>query len=228
MTVPSPPPLSALVPTTAARLQVPERALRAVLRVECGSDDPARWLGPGGRAIVRVEAHLVLRRLAAPTTYGLRVVGPSGPWRGGPGEPPGAWSLPHEVEVDGSWWAYHGRQERRDDGTPGEYDALDVAALVLPDGMEGACACSSWGPGQVMGHQHAALGLPLATAVRDLAGTPEGGMELVVRFLERVKPWALAALRSLDWRGFAGAYNGTGQVDHYAALLAAAHDRLSA
>lgn len=203
-----------LVRDAAARLRVSERALRAVLRVECGSDDPARWLGPGGRAIVRVEAHHVLRR-SGPTTWGLRVRAGAIVWQGGPGEPTGPW-MGHEVEVDGAWWSYHGRQER-EDGWPGEYDALDVATLIL--GAEGAAACSSWGPGQVIGSAWRELGLGSATEVREHAATPAGGLDLVERFLERAKPWALEALRAMDWPRFVESYNGRGQVGIYVAWL---------
>ncbi len=210
-----------MIAACASRLGVTEAALRAVLAVECGSTDPAMWLGLEGRAIVRVEAHHVLRRLPA-GDHGLRV----GSWRGGPGEPARPWEG-HEVRIDGGWAAYHGRQERTSAGLPGEYDALDVAAGILPDGWEGACACSSWGPGQVLGSNAAALGVGTAIRVRELAETPEGGLELVARFLERVKPWALESLRRLDWLGVATAYNGPGKAAEYAGLLAREHGRAS-
>lgn len=208
-----------MIAQAAARLGVSEQALRAVLRVECSSDDPDRWLGPLGKPIVRVEAHHVLRRSGA-TTWGLRVWGRPGArssaWQGGPGEPPDPW-VGHEVEVDGAWWSYHGRQQRCDDGTPGEYDALDVAAQII--GMEAAAQCSSWGPGQVLGAHAERLGLPSALAVRDLASTPEGGLDLVCRYLERISPAALVALRRGDWLAFATAYNGPGQAKKYAEWL---------
>lgn len=229
-----------LVRLAAARLGCDVLAFRALLRVECGSDDPARFIGPTGRAIVRVEAHHVLRRCPAATTWGLRVRQGDVVWQGGPepsllvvedngqpdAQPSSAPSLVrlgwkpwegHEVEVDGAWWAYHGHQERNASGWPGEYDALDVATSIL--GPEGAAACSSWGPGQVLGSESRMLGLTTATEVRDLASTAEGGLSLVERWFY-ARPEAHGALKRKDWRTVARLYNGSGQVETYAAWLA--------
>lgn len=212
---------SDLVAAAARRLQVAERSLRAVLRVECGSDDPARWVAADGRAIIRLEAHHVLRRLRGlPQTppvlrvqgwYGARGGEPDRPWEG------------HELCHDGAWQGYH-RQDRRD-GAPCEWDALDAATTILHD-AGAAIECASWGPGQVLGSYWQLLGYSSAQGLAAAAATPSGGLELVVGYLEWVSPAALTALRRGDLVGFARHYNGPGQAEHYGALLAAAVARI--
>jgi hypothetical protein len=218
----------AVIAPVAQRLGVSERALRAVLRVECGSDQPARWVNPDGSAIVRVEARHVLRRSPTPTTWALRVVRPDGSlYRGGPGCPPvvGGVIPEDQVEIDGAWRGYHDRQRRAADGTPGEYDALDVATQAI--GGVAAAECSSWGPGQVLGTHARAMGYASAGVLAVTAASPEGGLELVARYLERVSPWALAALRVLDWRAFAERYNGAGNVKQYSEWLQREYEELA-
>lgn len=212
-----------LVVDAAARLQVPVRSLRAVLRVECGSDDPARWVAGDGRAIIRLEAHHVLRRVVGQQVpQVLRVRDPHGGHWYGPGvAPPRPWEG-HEVLIDGAWSDYH-RQERQD-GRPCEWDALDAAGLIV--GPDAAIECASWGPGQVLGSHWRTLGYDAPRGVAAAAATPAGGLELVARYLELVAPAALVALRAGDFVKFAAVYNGPGKAAEYGALLAAAAARV--
>lgn len=196
-----------MIPELAARLKCSERSLRAILRVECGSDDPTKWLGPEGRPIIRVEAHHIVRAYHGPPGRAcLRVQGPG--LLGG-----------HQVQVDGVWSEYHGRQERERDGRPGEWDAFDAAKLMV--GGEGAIAATSWGCAQVMGMHWRTLGLPYPLRIKELASTPEGCLDLLERYLRHVSPRALQALQTSDWIAFARAYNGDGpNVAFYAGRIA--------
>lgn len=213
--------MTALITDYAGRLGVEPAALRAVMRVECGTADPAKWVAPDGRAIVRLEAHHVLRRLGAPQDPTLlRIRDRAGHWYGGRGPSPARPWEGHEVWHDGRWADYH-RQDRSPDGLPCEWDALDVAATLI--GAEPAAACASWGPGQVLGSHAGSLGLRDALEVQALAGTAEGGIELVARYLDRVAPPALTALRARDWFEFAAIYNGPGKAADYAGRLAKAY-----
>ena len=216
-----------VVSGVATRLGVDSRALRAVLLVECGSDDPARWLSASGRPTIRVEARHVLRAwTGAPGVSGLRVRDQhAGYWYGGRTPEPsrthdasGRLVDDEEVCIDGGWSAYHGRQERDDQGRPGEWDALDCEDSLV--GLDIATRCASWGPGQVLGDWRA-LGYSSVAELRSSAATPDGGLDLVARYLEAHRA-ALVALAAHDWAGFARAYNGPGQVDYYAGKLAAA------
>lgn len=201
-------------------LGVAEAVLRGVLVVECGTD---RVPPPGTRPTIRVEAHHVLRHVEA--GRGRRIPGPDVGlrvrdlatgrcWGGERGrEPRDAWSDPrvvrHEVELDGAWFGYHGQQAL-------EWDALDVADAVI--GPELATACTSWGMAQVLG----VPSLGLAWDQLRPAAYVNGGLELLRRYLEHVKPAALEALRRRDALAFATAYNGPGQAAAYAARLEAA------
>lgn len=210
-------------------LSIEPSLLRAVLRAECGTD---RVPPDGTRPTIRVEAHLVLRRVAA--GLGRRVPGPSvgmrirvlatgEAWGGERGrEPAHAYAdLPrrpedavrHEIEMDGGggapiWIAYHGRQED-------EYDALDVADAVV--GPEAATACTSWGMAQIVGVPALGLGWE---EIRATAAV-NGGLGLLVPYLRNVKPAALVALQRGDLLGFASAYNGPGRAKGYADEIAA-------
>lgn len=205
--------------TLAKRLGTEEPALRAVLRVECGTDDPARWVAPDGRPIIRVEAQHVLRRLpGVQSPQLLRISDRAGYWYGGRGPAPARPWEGHEVHFDGAWANYH-RQDRAG-GLPCEWDALDAATTLVGAGV--AAECASWGPGQIMGFNAEAMGISVAR-LRELAATPEGGLEAFALFLERVQPQALASLREHDWYGFALRYNGAGKVQDYGDKLARAY-----
>jgi hypothetical protein len=206
-----------LIAGAAQRLGVAERALRAVLLVECGTDDPDRFVAPDGSAILRVEAHHVLRR---PELAKIDPILRVGSWYGPPArEPPRPWEG-HEVLFDGRWSDYH-RQDRVN-GLPCEWDALDAATTLV--GAEAAAACASWGPGQVLGAHATALGYASAQTLASAAGTPEGGLEVVCAFL-RSRPTLVAALQRLDWFAFAREYNGPGKAADYADKLRAAWNR---
>lgn len=209
----------------AQELHLDEALLRAVLRVECGTD---RVPVDGTRPTIRVEAHHVLRHVEA--GRGKRIPGPEVGmrirdlatgycWGGERGrEPARAWSDPasvrHEIELDsgtghGGWYAYHGSQT-------GEWDALDVADAVVGPAL--ATACTSWGMAQVMGIPELGLGWEQLRASAYI----DGGLGLLRLYLQRVRPQALDALRRRDLVAFAAAYNGSGQAQDYARRLSRA------
>lgn len=201
-------------------LNLDEALLRAVLRVECGTD---RVPMDGVRPTIRVEAHHVLRHVEA--GKGRSIPGPNVGmrirdlatgycWGGERGrEPARAWSDPasvrHEIELDGVWRAYHVSQI-------GEWDALDVADAIVGPAL--ATACTSWGMAQVMGVPELGLGWE---QLRPLAYL-DGGLGLLRLYLQRVRPQALDALRRRDLVAFAAAYNGSGQAQDYARRLSQA------
>ena len=200
------------VDALAASLGVEPRALAALIAVEAPHGALA---APDGRPWLRVEAHLVLRRVPAGTRRGLRIRDVAGYWYGGRGpEPARPWEG-HECEMDGAWSDYH-RAERAD-GRPCEWDALDIAAGLLGS-LGAAVECASWGPGQVLGRYWSALGYASAEALAE-----GDGLDLLGRALRTTHTAARAGLRSRDWAAVAAAWNGPGKAADYAAKLAKAY-----
>ncbi len=101
------------------------------------------------------------------------------------------------------------------------YNQLARASRIDPQAAHAAC---SWGVGQVLGENADWLGYgtPKALAERTMEGL-DGQIEVMLRFIERRR--LLPAMAAADWRHFARIYNGPGQVDHYAPLMAAAYRR---
>lgn len=94
------------------------------------------------------------------------------------------------------------------------------AALAGEDVAVQAC---SWGVGQVLGENWRMLGLSAPGRVREAAQTVEGQVDLMIRFLRGAGLGA--AINAHDWRTVARRYNGSGQVDKYAALMERAFER---
>lgn len=92
--------------------------------------------------------------------------------------------------------------------------------------MRGACRASSWGAPQIMGFNHRDAGYPDPVAmVQAMADSAEAQLGAFVTLIEA---WGLdSALRGHDWRAFARRYNGSGQVERYAAKMEAAFRRHS-
>lgn len=102
------------------------------------------------------------------------------------------------------------------------YAQLERGRAIHEGAAYSAC---SWGVGQVLGENWQWLGYPSARALAEEAMEGVGGqVRLMIRFIDR--RGLRGALEARDWRGFARAYNGPGQVDHYAGLMAKAYARL--
>lgn len=101
------------------------------------------------------------------------------------------------------------------------YNQLKRAAGINEQAAYAAC---SWGVGQVLGENAEWLGYgtPKAMAERTMQGI-EGQVEVMLTFVR--KRGISDELNARDWRGFARAYNGKGQVDYYSKRMAAAYRR---
>ena len=108
-------------------------------------------------------------------------------------------------------------------GGPAEYERLAEARALDNDA---ALQSASWGAFQVMGFHWRALGYDSPTAFVSAMQTASGQLDAFVRFVEADVALA-GALKRHDWSDFAARYNGPGQVDAYAAKIAAAYDRWS-
>lgn len=107
-------------------------------------------------------------------------------------------------------------------GGPAEYERLAEASRL--DG-DAALQSASWGAFQIMGFNYKRLGYATVADMVDGMQTSAGQLEGFARFVES-DPVLRDALRRHDWCVFAGRYNGPGQIDVYAARMAAAYERL--
>ncbi|MFO1080869.1 MAG: N-acetylmuramidase domain-containing protein [Reyranellaceae bacterium] len=106
-------------------------------------------------------------------------------------------------------------------GGAAEYDRLAEARALDNDA---ALQSASWGAFQIMGFHWRALGYDSPTAFVSAMQTASGQLDAFVRFIEHDVA-IHGALKRHDWSDFAARYNGSGQVDYYAAKIAAAYDR---
>ena len=89
---------------------------------------------------------------------------------------------------------------------------------------EDACRATSWGAPQIMGFNHLDCGY--MTALDLVRGFADSEGQQLRAFVSFVQARGLdSALRSHDWRTFALTYNGSGQVDAYAAKMESAYRR---
>jgi hypothetical protein len=95
-------------------------------------------------------------------------------------------------------------------------------AAALDEGA--AIQSTSWGAFQIMGFHWRALGYDSPQAMREAMATDDGQLDAFVRFV-KADAVLVDAARRKDWHAFAGRYNGPGQVDRYAGLIAAAYER---
>ena len=87
-----------------------------------------------------------------------------------------------------------------------------------------AYLATSWGLPQIMGFNYRLAGFSSVTdMVRAFADSEDAQIEAMGRFI--VNSGLADELCAQDWRGFARGYNGPGQVDRYARLLAEAYER---
>lgn len=98
-----------------------------------------------------------------------------------------------------------------------EAAALDESAAIQ---------ATSWGWPQTMGFHWQKLGFDSPQAFREAVGTEQGQLDVFLRFIQ-ANPAILDALKRHDWYTFALYYNGPGQVERYAGLMAAAYERHS-
>lgn len=89
---------------------------------------------------------------------------------------------------------------------------------------DAAIQSTSWGAYQLMGFHWQTLGYDSPQAMREAMGTDEGQLDAFVRFV-KADAVLIDALRRHDWHTFAARYNGLGQVERYAGLMAAAYER---
>lgn len=103
----------------------------------------------------------------------------------------------------------------------GRYAQLARAAELHEEAAHMAC---SWGIGQVLGENAAALGYPSAVALAEEAMSGVAGqMRVMLRFIDANGLRRRIAAR--DWHGFARVYNGPGQAAWYGRRIAAAWRR---
>ena len=95
-------------------------------------------------------------------------------------------------------------------------------AATLDEGA--AIQATSWGAFQIMGFHWQALGYDSPQAMREAMNTDKGQLDAFVRFV-KADAVLVDAVRRHDWHAFAARYNGLGQVDRYAGLIAAAYER---
>lgn len=90
---------------------------------------------------------------------------------------------------------------------------------------ENAIASASYGLFQIMGFNHTACGFPSAKAfVSDMCKSQKQQLKAFAAFV-RSNHLADELVRK-DWEGFAGGYNGSGQIERYGRLLREAYTRL--
>lgn len=179
------------------------RVAQAILNVESGS----RTHGADGKLIIRFEAHIFKTYLGNDDLWGRHFrVDLSKPW------------------TDQAW--------RRDAGSPwapihtgSQASEWEVFTFACSLNVEAACKAISMGAPQIMGFNHARIGYPSAKAMFDAF---QDGQVQTIGFINFFlsDPALVDAMRRKDWREVARRYNGSGQVDHYAALLQAAYANL--
>ena len=93
--------------------------------------------------------------------------------------------------------------------------------------MDAAIDASSWGAPQIMaGMNHRAAGFSSGREM--VEHMAQSAAHQLGAFVQLVESWGIAgAIRAHDWRAFARRYNGSGQVDRYAALMESAYRKHS-
>lgn len=183
----------------AADLEVEPAALAAVLEVESAG----QAIGSSGRPIIRFEAHVFVRRHAQGASHYRHDA--AKPWRGQQWRP----------YLEDPWRDVHTGAQAD------EWAAYCHAATLAP---QAATESISIGSPQIMGFHWARLGYPSPMAMLE-AFRSEPEQHRALALFIRADPRLHAALQALDWRTFARAYNGPGQVDIYAGRLQAAYHR---
>ena len=104
-------------------------------------------------------------------------------------------------------------------------EAMFQRAVAVDEGA--AIDASSWGAPQIMaGMNHRAAGFSSGREMVEHMAI--SAAHQLGAFVQLVESWGIAgAIRGHDWRAFARRYNGSGQVDRYAALMEAAYRKHS-
>lgn len=131
----------------------------------------------------------------------------------------GRWTRSHPNISAPAWnRALYGRAGSHQYERLAEAIALDRAA---------ALQAASWGRFQILGMNSAMVGFSnVEDFVTAMCASEKAHLDAFLAFCR--KRGLIAALRSRDWATFAEGYNGTGQVEHYAAALRDAYARHSA
>jgi hypothetical protein len=196
---------AALIDSLATGLGVESRALRALLRVEAAGEGLS-----AGRAVIRIEVHHLWRavppavRPRVDARYQVR--GPR-PWEG------------HYYLRDAELW-------RRLHQPGAEGQLLEWEALTFARSIDerAAVESTSWGCGQILGRWWRECGYASPSMFAAAQSQEPAQLACVAAYLRHVSG-LLPALARRDWRAVAAAYNGSGQVDWYAAELAEAYGR---
>ena len=103
-------------------------------------------------------------------------------------------------------------------------DMFQDAAVLDEDA---AIDASSWGAPQIMaGMNHKAAGFNSGREM--VEHMAQSAAHQLGAFVQLVESWGIAgAIRAHDWRAFARRYNGSGQVERYAALMESAYRKHS-
>src|ERR1700676_2885283 len=90
---------------------------------------------------------------------------------------------------------------------------------------DAALKSASWGKYQIMGSNFAQCGYDTVDAfVLDMCHDEGYQLDAFVAFIQNAGDTLLQSLQNKDWPTFARYYNGPGQVERYAALIADAYD----
>lgn len=107
-----------------------------------------------------------------------------------------------------------------------EWTRFEAVARVL--GVDGATQCCSWGLGQIMGANWRESGAESVADFRARMALAEDHQLALMAGFIGANPRLVAALRELDWAGFAYRYNGPSYAaNQYDKKLAAAFTALS-
>jgi len=193
--------LGGLLKPLAAQLEIDPAVAVAVLAVESGG----RAFGDDGRMIIRFENHIFYRRWGEKHADVYEQHFKFDPDRN--------WQDHHwRRSSDQPWQPFHGDQVA-------EWEVLDFACAL--DDTAAKMSISMGGP-QIMGFNYASLGYASVQAMFDAFAESERAQVLGLfdfiqgRSLESPR---IAALRALDFEGFARYYNGSGQAQTYGNLI---------
>lgn len=187
-----------LVRALAQRLDLEERVLSAIIKVEAGQGMI------NGQPVIRLEVHHLWKNTAGAARQAVdarfRVLGPK-PWEG------------HQWKDDqGVWRNLHTGQTL-------EWQAYRYARALDP---VAAMSSTSWGLGQVLGANWRRLGYASPDAFLAAQMTESGQLDTFGRFLT-ADPTLYQAARTRDWETLARLYNGAANVAVYSRKLRAAY-----
>ena len=183
---------SAIIAKLAAEYGVDERLAKAVIKIESGGSGFRN-----GRLIMRFEPHVFKTQLKELFEQHFEIGNPA--WDG----------EQHQMRfAGGDWGGFHGDQDK-------EYEALDLAQLLA---KEAALRSASYGAGQILGINYASVGYRSAEEMK-VAFEKSEEAQIRAMFEYMRNRGLIQKLKDGDLLGFASAYNGPGQAQHYANLI---------